>query len=54
MEIVFFIWTRFFFGGKRMHFHYEISQDGLTVETLLREKWRLGKNSFMNYEWRKL
>lgn len=43
MEIVFFIWTRFFFGGKRMHFHYEISQDGLTVETLLREKWKLGK-----------
>jgi 23S rRNA pseudouridine1911/1915/1917 synthase len=26
-----------------MHFQYEISQDRLTVETLLREKWKLGK-----------
>lgn len=26
-----------------MQFQYEIPQDGLTVESLLREKWRLGK-----------
>lgn len=34
-------------------FQYEVQQEGLSVEELLRTKWRLGKRLSMNYEWQK-
>lgn len=42
-KIVFFSGHDFSLEEKMMRFQFEIQQDGMTVESLLRGKWRLGR-----------